>query len=109
MDAIAPTEEAIANEQADVALDEDQFFDNPEDAVDALEDDTPEPEQPTDEESEEDSAPEEDESVLVDLDGEKLSLKELKAGYYRQKDYTQKTTEVAQERKAVAETKAQLA
>jgi hypothetical protein len=109
MDAIAPTEEAIANEQADVALDEDQFFDNPEDAIDALEDDMPEPEQPTDEESEEDSAPEEDESVLVDLDGEKLSLKELKAGYYRQKDYTQKTTEVAQERKAVAETKAQLA
>lgn len=101
-------QDVIVDEQAEQGGDEDQFFDNPEDAVDALEDDdTPEGEPAADEAEAEPEA--EDDSVTVDLDGEKVSLKELKAGYYRQRDYTQKTTEVAQERKAVEASKAQLA
>jgi len=108
MDAEAATEEVMFDEQAEQGVDEDQSLDTLEDALDALADDDSQDGEP---EAEADVEPDadEDDSVLVTLDGEdKVSLKELKAGYFRQKDYTLKTTEVAQERKAIEATKASL-
>jgi hypothetical protein len=108
MDATAPTEEVMFDEQVEQGADEDQSLDTLEDALDALVDDDGQDGEP---EAEADVEPDadEDDSVLVTLDGEdKVSLKELKAGYFRQKDYTLKTTEVAQERKAIEATKAGL-
>lgn len=87
--------------------------DTPDEDETALVDDEPEEEEATpeaEEEPEEAAEPEADEDVLVTLDGdEKVTLKDLKAGYFRQADYTRKTTELAQERKTVEATKAQLA
>ena len=100
---------AIDDEQAVGGEAEDQSFDTLEAALDALEDDSEPDGEPEGEEPDAEPAAEDD-SVLVALGGdEKVTLKELKAGYFRQKDYTQKTTEVAQERKAVEATKAALA
>ncbi|MFN7882953.1 MAG: hypothetical protein ACK5PF_08055, partial [bacterium] len=97
---------AIDDEQAVGGEAEDQSFDTLEAALDALEDDSEPDGEPEGEEPDAEPAAEDD-SVLVALDGdEKVTLKELKAGYFRQKDYTQKTTEVAQERKTVEATKA---
>lgn len=114
MDATAPNDEVIVEEQATQGGDEDQYFDSLEDALDAFDDsEDPDAEKPApaeDEQPDEELADaDEDAGVFVDLDGEKLSIAELKAGYYRQKDYTHKTTEVAQERKAVEAVKATLA
>lgn len=41
------------------------------------------------------------EPELHEVDGEKLTLDELRGGYLRRKDYTQKTQELAEKRKAV--------
>lgn len=54
--------------------------------------------------SEEDQPDEEsEEEISVEIDGEKLSLDELKAGYLRNKDYTQKTQALADMRKGLDE------
>ena len=100
---------AMDDEQAVEGEAEDQSLDTLEAALDALEDDGEPDGEPQDEEP--DAEPtDDDDSVLVTLDGdEKVTLKDLKAGYFRQKDYTQKTTEVAAERKANEATKAALA
>ena len=99
--------ETIVDEQANADGVEDQLFDSLEDAADALEDDEEADDEQPDEEEVEDS--EADDSVQVTLDdGETVSLKELKDSYFRTKDYTHKTTEVAQERKAIEATKAAL-
>lgn len=86
--------------------------DTPDEDEAALVDDEPEEEEATPEAEEEpEEAPEAEagDDVLVTLDGdEKVTLKDLKAGYFRQADYTRKTTELAQERKAVEATKATL-
>lgn len=66
----------------------------------------------TDEEPVADEAGEEseDENVEVTLDnGEKTTLAELKAGHFRAKDYTFKTTQLAQEREALNTSRAELA
>jgi hypothetical protein len=42
-------------------------------------------------------------SELIDVDGELLSVDELKLGYLRQSDYTRKTQAVAEQRKAAEE------
>jgi hypothetical protein len=100
---------AFDDEQAVEGEAEDQSLDTLESALDALEDDSEPDGEPQGEEPDAEPA-EEDDSVMVTLDGdEKVTLKDLKAGYFRQRDYTQKTTEVAQERKAVEATKAALA
>jgi hypothetical protein len=99
--------EGIVDEQAETGGDEDQFFDSPEAAAEALEDDAEPEEEPVAEEA--DAESEDDDGVEVTLDsGDKVTLKELKEGYFRAKDYTHKTTEVANERKAVEATKSQL-
>lgn len=41
-----------------------------------------------------------DQSQLIEIDGEKLPLEEVKLGYLRQADYTRKTQAVAEQRKA---------
>lgn len=105
---------AIVPEQGEHGGLEDHRIDTLEAAMDALGDDTDPDEEPqeADSEPEEGSAeaPEESEDeadILLD-DGDKVSLKELKAGYLRQRDYTHKTTETANDRKAVEARKAQL-
>lgn len=42
-----------------------------------------------------------DEVETVEVNGEKVTLDELKAGYMRQSDYTKKTQELSQERKQI--------
>jgi hypothetical protein len=97
---------AFDDEQAVEGEAEDQSLDTLESALDALEDDGEPDGEPQGEDPDAEPA-EEDDSVMVTLDGdEKVTLKELKAGYFRQRDYTHKTTEVAQERKAAEATKA---
>jgi hypothetical protein len=66
-----------------------------EDGAEEVEDD------PTEELEEE--AEEEDKPVTVEIDGETVSLDELKLGYLRQSDYTKKTQAVAEQRRAVEE------
>lgn len=46
---------------------------------------------------------EDDESKLIDVDGELLSVDELKLGYLRQSDYTRKTQAIAEQRKVAEE------
>lgn len=103
--------EAVVEEQAETGVEDDQYFDNIEDAAKALADDDEPEEQPAPEEDDdlavEESAADDNVEVTLD-DGEKVSLKELKAGYFRQKDYTHKSTENAQERKAVEAIKAEV-
>lgn len=52
-------------------------------------------------EGDEPDAPEIKDDVTVTVNGEKLSLSEIKSGYMRQQDYSRKTAEVAEKRKAV--------
>lgn len=110
----------------DTAVDgggEDQSFDTLEEAVAALGDDeelteeqpdaeeTAEDADDTDPEGEDEEGAEDEDgdeeledgdSAEIELDdGEKVSLTELKRGYFRHRDYTHKTEEVAQQRKSV--------
>lgn len=98
--------EGIIEEQADIGGAEDQDFDSLEAAEDALEDDAASEEEPVADEADAESGEENVEVTLAS--GEKVTLKELKEGYFRAKDYTHKTTEVAQEKKQVEATRAQL-
>lgn len=104
--------EPVADDTDDYSEFLDQETDDLDDAVESLADDEDDVE--TDDEAEaeeevvedddqpdEDEAADSDDSVKVSLeDGEEVTLKELKAGYFRQKDYTHKTTEIAEQRKA---------
>ncbi len=117
---------AIVEDNADIATDEDQSFDNFEEAMDALQDDNEDDEQPAeaeaDSEAEDETDPDgdeeeteaepegdaegdsEDETVYELPDGETISLSEiaeLKANGLRDSDYRKKTTEVADQRKAL--------
>ncbi len=95
----------IVDDQADDFGGEDQF-DTLASDDEAIGDDVTTDEEPGANEAGEESA---DEDVEVTLDGgDKVSLKELKDGYFRAKDYTFKTTEIAQEREAVKSSRAEL-
>jgi hypothetical protein len=114
--------DGVESNTADDAVEETQGFDNLDDALDALEDDTEEREQPateddadeetaeTDEEEAEeteagaDEVDSGDETVYQLPDGEEITLSEiadLKANGLRAQDYTHKTTELAEGRKAL--------
>ena len=95
----------VVNDNAEQAVDEDRSYDNLQDAADALEDDAPgeEPDADGDEPDEPALDDDPDDEVLVSLDGDRISLKELKAGYLKGQDYTRKTTETAQERERVTQ------
>ena len=72
--------------------------DNDEHLEDPSEDDAPEGEEA------EGDDPDSDDQVRVTLDdGTETTLAELKRGYFREADYTHKTTELAEERKQLAE------
>ena len=60
--------------------------------------DTEEEDADADESGDEPKEPE-----FLDIDGEKVSVEEVKLGYLRQSDYTRKTQAVAEQRKAVEE------
>lgn len=98
-------EEGMAVDQADDFDGGDQF-DNPASDDEAIEGDATTDEEPVADEAGEES---EGDDVEVTLDsGDRVSLKELKDGYFRAKDYTFKTTEVAQEREALKTSRAEL-
>lgn len=45
------------------------------------------------------------EAQVFEIDGQKLTLDELKSGYLRQSDYTKKTQELAEQRKELEKMK----
>lgn len=67
-----------------------------EDAEEVDEDDDPEAD---DEDDEDDEA--EDPEELIDVQGQKVTLDELKRGFLREADYTRKTQELAEQRRSV--------
>lgn len=74
------------------------MLDMPEDSVEQTEEHV---EEPTTEETEVET-PDEAEQFF-DIDGNQVSLSELRSGYLRQADYTKKTQEIAEQRKAYQE------
>ena len=86
-----PDEESEDDYLADVDADEEE------------EGDTPEDESETDEKDESEEG--DDTEVVLKVDGEELTvtMDELKKGYSRQADYTKKTQQLAEERKALEE------
>lgn len=73
------------------------------DEIEASADEEGEDEGETDEgdDADDEPAPEPTDDVHVTVNGEKLALSELKAGYQRQADYSRKTQEVAEKRKGL--------
>lgn len=97
--------EGIVEDQAEESGGEDQI-DTPAPDDEEIEDDVTTDEEPGADEAGEESA---DENVEVTIDnGEKVTLAELKAGYFRAKDYTFKTTQLAQDREALNTSRSEL-
>lgn len=88
----------LDNPEQDPDLDDEMYeSDDPED------DDSDDEFEPDDDETEEESDEEaEPTAQTVEVNGEKISLDELKAGYLRQSDYTRKTQDLARQRTATA-------
>lgn len=114
--------DGIADNNAESDMEEAQGFDNLDDALGALEDDSDDPEQPTEKDEATDEVAETDEEKATEdeaesndedsgeetvyqlPDGEEITLSEiadLKANGLRAQDYTHKTTELAEGRKAL--------
>ena len=92
-------EQEVVEETTDEVIDESQAVDEEtEESEDVPEDTTEE----TEEEEAEDP-PDIITEGLIDIDGEQLSVDEIKLGYMRQADYTKKTQAVAEQRKTVDE------
>jgi hypothetical protein len=101
------TQETEADEQPDEgdAVVEDEVeadTEESEEAEDGQAEDE-EGEADTEEESDDDSGDDDKPEQLVEIDGEQLTLEEVKLGYLRQADYTRKTQAVAEQRKVVDE------
>lgn len=95
------TEEAETAEQSQDEpgeIEDDQEADEIEAGAD---DEEGEAEGETDEGDDAEPAPEPTDDVHVTVNGEKIALSELKAGYQRQADYSRKTQEVAEKRKGL--------
>lgn len=88
------TEEAEVEEADEEEVEEDEEEDTEEEAD---EEDDAEDSEDTDEDDDD----EEDEPVFTTADGDTVTLDEMKRGYLRQADYTKKTMEVAEARKAL--------
>ena len=89
-------EQEVVEEATDEVVSEE-----PDEQVEVEESD--EVEDPTDDEAEKDEAEDEQEVLtegFIEVDGEKISVDEIKLGYLRQADYTKKTQAVAEQRKA---------
>ena len=91
-------EQEVVDETTDEVIDEAKDIDDePEESEEVEQDPTDE----TDEESDDD--PDIITSGVIEVDGEKISVDEIKLGYMRQADYTKKTQAVAEQRKAADE------
>ena len=51
----------------------------------------------------EETKPEEDKPIVVEVNGKELTIDELKNGYLRQADYTKKTTNISKQKKELAD------
>jgi|TARA_R100000541_G_scaffold11985_2_gene20268 hypothetical protein len=88
-------EEEVVDEATDEVIEEDQELDPDEELTEEVEED------PTEENLEEgEETPELITEGMIEIDGETLSVEEIKLGYLRQGDYTKKTQAVAEQRKA---------
>lgn len=76
-------------------------MDMPEDSVEQTEEHVEEPTTEVDEQETE--AVETPEDQFIEIDGEQISLTDLRNGYLRQQDYTRKTQEIAEERRQYRE------
>lgn len=109
-------DEGEASRPADDDVDQDRTDDTLSDDVESAEDDLSDEDEDQDEdEADEDGAEDDEEDdaedvsealdaaddALVEIDGEKIPVAELRDGYLRQQDYTAKTNEVAQQRQQV--------
>lgn len=90
-------EQEVVEETTDEVIDESQEVEEETEESEEVEDPT--------EEAEEESEDEPDVITegMIEVDGEKLSVDEIKLGYMRQADYTKKTQAVAEQRKAAEE------
>ena len=91
-------EQEVVEETTDEVIEEEQ-------AVEEVSEESEEVEEDPTEESEEktEDEPEVVSEGFVEIDGEKLSIEDVKLGYLRQSDYTKKTQAVAEQRKAAEE------
>ena len=87
-------EQEVVEETTDKVIDESQEVEEETEESEEVEDPTDE----TDEESEDE--PEYITEGNIEIDGEPVSVEEIKLGYMRQSDYTKKTQAVAEQRKA---------
>jgi hypothetical protein len=90
-------EQEVVEEATDEVIDESQEVEEETEESEEVEDPTDE----TEEESEDE--PDVITEGTIEVDGEKLSVDEIKLGYMRQADYTKKTQAVAEQRKAAEE------
>jgi hypothetical protein len=90
-------EQEVVEETTDEVIDESQEIEEETEESEEVEDPT--------EETEEDAEDEPDAITegMIEVDGEKISVDEIKLGYMRQADYTKKTQAVAEQRKAAEE------
>lgn len=100
LDGFAQLEALLESEDDTQAPEADEAPADPEEASqeDSQEESEQEQEEGTEEE-EDDEQPEEAKLQEIEIDGKKLSVEEVKAGYLRQQDYTRKTQEAAEIRK----------
>lgn len=90
-------EQEVVEETTDEVIDESQEVEEETEESEEVED----PTEDTEEESEDE--PDVVTEGMIEVDGEKLSVDEIKLGYMRQADYTKKTQAVAEQRKAAEE------
>ena len=84
-------EEEVVDEATDEVIEEDQELDPEEELTEEVEED------PTEENLDEgEETPELITEGMIEIDGETLSVEEIKLGYLRQGDYTKKTQAVAE-------------
>ena len=87
-------EQEVVEEATDEVIDESQEVEEESEESDEVEDPTEESE------DESEDAPEYVTEGNIEIDGESVSVEEIKLGYMRQSDYTKKTQAVAEQRKA---------
>ncbi len=87
-------EQDVVEEATDEVIDESQDVEEKSEESDEVEDPTEESE------DESEDAPEYVTEGNIEIDGESVSVEEIKLGYMRQSDYTKKTQAVAEQRKA---------
>jgi len=90
-------EQEVVEETTDEVIDESQEVEEEAEETEEVEDPTEESEEETEDE------PDVITEGVIEVDGEKLSVDEIKLGYMRQADYTKKTQAVAEQRKAAEE------